>query len=265
MDKKICVRCKTENESSFRYCKGCGAQLPIVEERFPFDAEVVLKNPDGFNTSRPTIDGVDEELLKVYIGKNHPRILNSFYNMSLFNQKSSFCLPVLVLGLLFGFFGISCWFFYRKINKLGFLFLALSLIAPIADFILNFDSFSTYIKELTNLFSSSYMADPEALNLELERILLDFSSSQKVFMPRIYSLIEGLVAPIVMSIFALFFYKNKAIKDIKNISNHYPQDSNLLFRLFLAGGTSGTRVLIPFAITIGFYALSFAALMIFSL
>lgn len=263
MDKKICLHCKTENDASFSYCRRCGSVLPVVEQKAPFNAEVVSENPSPQATARPNIDGVDEEVLKVYIGKNHTSILNRFYNMSLFNQKTSFCLPVLLLGLLFGFFGISCWFFYRKMNRIGFIFLALSLVYPLIDFIVNFGVTSSFIGEFTNLLSSSYVADEKLLSLELERIFTDYANNQRSFMPEIYSLIKGFAAPIVMSIFSLYLYKNKAIKDINRLYSTFPQDGNFMFRVFLAGGTSGSRILIPIAVFIGFSALTFFGLLAF--
>ena len=258
-NKKICVTCKAENEASFKYCRSCGAVLQTVDDATSKD-EAVFEATSGFNSSAATIDGISEEHLRVYIGKNHHRILNSFFNMSLFKKKTSFCLPVLILGFLFGFLGISFWFFYRKMNKIGFLFLGLSLLFPFVNFVLNFDTFSTLSKELSALFSSAYMMEQKAFSLEFERILNDFTNTTQVFMPQILNLAEYFIMPIVMSVFALFFYKNKALNDINRLSSLYSQDANFTFRLFLAGGTSGARVLIPILIMLGFFILLYLGL-----
>ena len=82
-NKKICVTCKAENEASFKYCRSCGAVLPTVDDATSKD-EAVFEATSGFNSSAATIDGISEEHLRVYIGKNHHRILNSFFNMSQF-------------------------------------------------------------------------------------------------------------------------------------------------------------------------------------
>lgn len=259
MNKKICVKCNLENEPSFRYCRRCGAVLPVVEQKAPINAEVVLENSDPFYADKDVIDGVSARELEAYVGKNHSRILDSFYRMSLLNKKTSFCLPVLLLGLFFGFFGISCWFFYRKMNKYGFLFLAFPLVFFLVDLIFNFDVSVRFLKDYTSLLSS-FAADTEQYRSEANQIFSHFYNNFHSVLPDFRNLLEGMVAPIVMSFFSLYLYKNKAVKDIKNLRESYAQDSNYLLRLFLLGGTSAARVLIPFAVSVGFYfILSFSA------
>lgn len=254
MNKKICFQCKTENDEGFRYCKRCGAVLPIVDERTDLDAEVVSENAQNTRFEEASIDGVSEEHLKAYIGKNHPRILDSFYNMCLYNKKTSFCVPVLILGLFFGFFGMSCWFFYRKMNKIGFLLLSIPLIFSLVDIALNFEVLVAFLRNYSTLFSS-YVADAEAFSAELNSIVNELRLGFKSFIPDIRSLVECVVAPIVMSVFSLYLYKNKAVSSIKAICLANENDSNLQLRLFLSGGTSAVRVLIPFAV---FGAFTFA-------
>lgn len=249
--KKICVQCKTENDADFRYCKRCGAVLPIVDERGDLDAEVVSESHRNTRFGETSIDGVSEEHLKAYIGKNHSRILDSFYNMSVYNKKTSFCLPVLLLGVFLGFFGMSIWFFYRKMNKIGFLLLSIPLIFSAIDVAINFDALTEFLRDYSALFSS-YIADAEAFSFELNSVVNEFSQSFKTFMPDLRNLVEYVAVPIVLSVFSLYIYKNKAISSIKEICLTVENDSNLQLRLFLAGGTSAVRVLIPFAVSAAF-------------
>lgn len=256
--KKICLNCKTENEQGFQFCKRCGAALPVVEQKANLDAEFVSEGRDNANFEETSIDGVSQEHLRSYIGKNHNRILDSFYNMSIYNKKTSFCFPVLILGLLFGFVGMSIWFFYRKMNKIGFLLLSVPIIFSLIDIAINLPNFATFLEDYSRLFSS-FIADADAFGTQLDLVTDRFTQSFTSFIPEIRNLIEYLVAPVFMSVFALHFYKNKALKSVKEILASCPNDSNLSLRLFLSGGTSATRCLIPFGVIFGFtFILMFA-------
>ena len=248
MSKKICVQCNTENEADFRFCKRCGAVLPIVEEKANINAEVVFENNTSASFDGDTIDGVSAEHLRAYVGKNNRRIMDSFYNMSIYNKKTSFCAPVLILGLLSGFLGMSIWFFYRKMNKIGFLLLSIPFIFSLIDVALNFDAFASFLKGYSQIFSL-YMLDSDALRQQITLLYSDFAKNFNSFLPDIRNLVESIVAPVVMSVFALYFYKNDAVKKVKKICLENAGDSNLSLKLFLSGGTSAIRTAIPFAVT----------------
>ena len=251
MNKKICVRCGTENEQNFRFCKRCGEELPVVDKKSDFNAEVVFEGEQNTPFFEDTIDGVNRELVRSYVGKNHTRIMASFDNMSRFGKKTSFCAPVLILGMLSGFLGMSVWFFYRKMNKIGFLLLMLPLIFSAIDIALNFEVIKEYMNNYASVISS-YAADAEALSEQMDALYKEFSTKFVTFIPKIRNLLEGWVAPIGLSVFALYFYKNKAVKSVKSICEENPNDPNLSFKIFLSGGTSAARVFIPFAIVFVF-------------
>ena len=252
MNKKICLRCKTENEENFRFCKRCGAELPVVDKKSDFNAEVVFEGEQNAPFFEETIDGVNRELVRNYVGKNHTRIMASFDNMSRFGKKTSFCAPVLILGFLSGFFGMSIWFFYRKMNKIGFLLLAIPLIFTFIDIALNFEIIGEYIKNYASVVSS-YAADTEALSEQITQLYAEFTTKFVAFAPNLRNLIESWVAPIGMSVFALYFYKGEAVKRVKAICEENQGDPNLSFKVFLSGGTSAARVFIPFAVVFGFF------------
>ena len=258
MDKKICLRCKTENEQNFRFCKRCGEELPVVDKKFDFNAEVVFEGEQNAPFLEETIDGANRELVRSYVGKNHTRIMASFDSMSRFGKKTSFCAPVLILGLLSGFFGMAVWFFYRKMNKIGFLLLSITLVFSFIDIALNFEVIKEYMKNYMSVVSS-YAADAEALGEQIDALYKEFSTRFVTFIPEIRNIIEAWVAPVGLSIFALYFYKNKAVKSVKSICEQNNGDPNLSFKIFLSGGTSVLRALIPFAVVFAF----FFALMVF--
>lgn len=250
MENKICFQCKTENDPSFSYCKRCGAPLPVVEEKTDLSAEVVAESNRSSHFEEDTIDGVSAEHIRSFIGKNNPRIMDSFYNMSIYNKKTSFCAPVLILGILFGFFGMSIWFFYRKMNKIGLILLSIPFIFAFIDVALNFEVISNFLKGYTEIFSL-YMLDAETLSNQMTLLYTDFAKNFNSFLPDLRNILEGLAAPIFMSVFALYFYKNHAVKNVKEICFKNADDSNLSLKLFLSGGTSAVRTIIPFAVSFG--------------
>jgi hypothetical protein len=111
----ICPNCKTENHFDFSFCKSCGRPLKGAFYSAP---------------ATPTeINGVPVEEVKDYIGKNSDKFLSKFWNFS-GGGKFSWNWPVLLFGLL----GVPfVWFFYRKMPKLGALFLAISLTFSVAS------------------------------------------------------------------------------------------------------------------------------------
>lgn len=262
MNKKICVRCKTENDENFRFCKRCGEELPVVDKKSDFNAEVVFEGEQSAPSFEETIDGANRELVRSYVGKNHTRIMASFDNMSRFGKKTSFCAPVLILGLLSGFFGMAIWFFYRKMTKIGVLLLSVTLLFSFIDIALNFELISEYIKTYTSVVSS-YAADTAALNEQLTLLYEEFSTKFVAFIPEIRSLVESWVAPVGVSVFALYFYKNHAVKKVKSICEENKGDPNLSFKVFLSGGTSVLRMLIPFAAVFAFFFVIMLLSMVF--
>ncbi len=121
MTEKICISCGTESPSHFEYCKHCGAILPVVDK---------IPHEEFFEAELPSFEEISYDEYSHFVGINSKNILEDFKTIE--EKRYVFCLPVLFLGLFFGFFGMSAWFFYRKLKKQGcILFLIGTLLAAV--------------------------------------------------------------------------------------------------------------------------------------
>lgn len=261
MHKKVCVRCRTENEEHYRFCKNCGASLPVVDQ-FKSSEYVYPKEenkPSKFDPTALDYDLVSGEELASYVGENSERIMPKFFSMQLLGKKTSWCFPVFIFGVLFGFFGMSFWFFARKMFKVGLLFAALGVCFVFADVAINYDADRAFAKGYTEIVSSTidvirdpYSVDVEAKAEEIaaksEQIISSYSQDYNPVFSGISNYIGGMFLPIFMGFFALNIYKNKAIKDIKRAKEKYGQDEFTLARISALGGRKGYLVLIPIAL-----------------
>lgn len=263
MAKKICVQCRTENAEHYRFCKNCGASLPVVDQINPGAFE--YKRTEHY--SRPSgqpetyqYDGVSGEELATYIGTNSEKIMSKFFSMQLVGKKTSWCWPVFLFGILFGFFGMAFWFISRKMFKIAAVLAALGVAFIVADAAVNLDVERTLVKEYTSIMSSAYEAgynadegvDPKEefnkLQQQLEAAVTRYNSAYNPIISGISNYIGSMFLPIFFGIYAMYMYKTKAIKDIKRIKGKYPEDEYLMARISAAGGRKGYLVLIPIAL-----------------
>ncbi len=247
MDKKICLKCSTENEGNYVFCKYCGAMLPVVDRRYNYPPrDEAPKN----GVTEPEIDGISLGDMSLYVGKRPQKFIPKFLRMEATGQKIATCVPVLLLGLFFGFFGTAIWFFWRKMPKVGSIFLLCGLLLTGADLALNYNVYTAYVDGIFGLMGdllkdpASY-TDPAAVNEALNGLLFAFEKSFNPAVSLIGRYVGNLSVPAVTSLFALYIYKNKAVADIKKIKadteNVIPEKQ----RIALRGGCSGIMVLIP--------------------
>ena len=126
MAEKICLSCATENPSHFEYCKHCGAPLPIVDK-------IIKEEP--VEIEHPPFGEVSYNEYCAFIGNNSCSILRDFRTLDA--SRFVLSLPVLLLGIFFGFYGMSAWFFYRKLKKAGFILLFTGLLLTFTDAFFN--------------------------------------------------------------------------------------------------------------------------------
>lgn len=212
MLKNICPECRTENEIQYTYCKNCGALLHNETQNSDFYTQ---NNGQKQYTQDFLIDGVPESDMIDFVGKNANKIVPKFKSLCFKNSKVSWCWPVAILSYFLGPVGASFWFFYRKMYKKGFLFLALGMIAITitslfsGDFSVSFDSILSDYNNPESIYN--FIKDPELI---------------KYFIANsVYNCIK-IATLVVTGMLSLNWYKNFAVKKLysyhsKNIDERY--------------------------------------------
>ena len=222
MAEKTCISCATQNPSHFEYCKHCGAPLPVVDK-------VVWEEP--VNIEHPDFGEVSYQEYNLFVGGNADSILSDLHA-----SRSGLCLPVLLLGMFFGFAGMSVWFFYRKLKKAGFILLFASLALMGVEAFLNAPLNKSLVDFISQLSFES--ASPEILSSV-------FNSYGSLYLE--ISRYIGFVASFFMSAFALKIYKKESYKRILSIKESYAQSPAIPLELMLKlnGGVSIGLVFVP--------------------
>ncbi len=265
MDKINCIRCKAENNDDYKFCINCGAHLP-KNHSIPFRENTCLSQNDPPTAAEPLdFDGVSSAEMTAYIEKNADKILPKMYNMQKYNQRVSFCFPVFFLGLLLGFIGISMWCFYRKMKKLGFIFLFLGLFFALGDLIVNLSAttqlISGHAKLLAEFFANSQAINPIFPAAAFEEIFARYNDAYIGIFSFLNQYVGGIIAPVLMGMFGLHFYKTKALLDIKEIKNTIPS-AYVFDSIAEKGGTSGGLLSIPIIFYILIFIVSFVLLLV---
>ena len=253
--KKVCVRCSCVNEEQYRFCKNCGASLPVVEHSFRgFNGENdIPEEQRQYSYDAIDYDGVSAEELSAYVGENSDKIMPKMFAMQAVSKKASWCFPVFIFGLVFGFFGMSFWFFARKIYKIGALLLALGFAFTVADAAINLGANKALIDGYWEIISADVNQDDnieqiiDTMNEKANALFTEYMEGYNPVISGIASYAGGVFAPIFLSVFAFYLYKQKAIKDIKNIKERYEGDTLVLERIKASGGRNRALVFIPIA------------------
>lgn len=287
MEKIKCVRCGTENETDYTFCKNCGAVLPKVEKKFDGVGPAAYMPPQPQVTTID-YDGVSGQEMSAYIKTNVDKILPKMQTMQLQNKKTAWSWPVFLLGFFFGFIGISCWCFYRKMVKWGLIALACAVVLTTADLAVNYGSIKTLMQDyigtvMVLVESDSFREVDDDLTLgefreqyedTMDEYIDDLVEETETFMRsyrgifgRLNSLLGRLVCPILMGLFGLYLYKQKAVRDIMGLRQTSSADPLYWVRLSSKGGTSGGLVVIPVAVSflMGFVILGVFFSMFFSI
>ena len=230
MTDKICVSCSTVNEAHFTYCKYCGAVLPVVDK--------LQKETPAPTEEKPSFEGISYYEYRHFIGSGADDILYDFNRLQN-GAKFVFSLPLLFLGLFFGFFGISAWFFYRNLKKFGLFFLILGAVLTLGDTLVNFELYQTIATELAKIFGS------QSANL-----FSSLSGLVSYYLASVVSLSQyvGFLAAFFISAVGLDIYKDKSsekILQIKASLNETSMPLDLLLKY--EGGTRPGLAVIPFA------------------
>lgn len=249
---KVCVRCQTENNSDYKYCKFCGAELPCVDRK-PLWESAEDQSEEKVGSDVPVSENISVFEMNVFVGKNNDRIVPEFIDMQQKNKKASWCWPVFLLGLFFGFFGMAAWFFYRKMNKLGFILLGAALLLQTADMIVNFRAMTELYRDIFSAmysYAGTFATDPSAasewLNSYINELALVYNANAVTIFSVIQQDVGGIVLPIIMALFGLHFYKEYSLQKIGEIKTLHGGTPSYIMFLGNKGGTSaGRAVFVP--------------------
>ncbi len=250
MEKK-CVKCARLSAEHFTYCRYCGATLPVVDR----DPRFIVEDDASYSEGEDCT-AISPKDYEYYIGPNSDKISEVFDSISDTGSKTSWCTPVFLLGLLFGFYGISAWFFSRKLNRLAFCFLFAGIFLTVTDTVIN----RQLNAELFSLFGSFFSGNGSTLRDVYSVATLFSGISEYFYLKFSVSSFFGTVFSFIASFFALGSYKTKADRDILRIKTAHTEEDSLSLgvKLRRAGGRKILRATVPFAVGAVANILSFA-------
>lgn len=179
-------------------------------------------------------NGVSEQEMFDYTGRK-----TGFYNKikeQHLNGSNPFCWPLLVLGLIFGFFGMGCWYLYHKLYKPALLFLGAAVVQLVVGVLIIYTVFVPVMNSLGPILENAN--DSYALETFAEEIIesIAFSVGLLGLVSNAFN-IAGFVLAIVMPFSAYRTYKNTAISKITALKMQNPMASSADI-----GGTKGGTV-----------------------
>lgn len=249
---KICVRCKTENNQDYKYCKTCGAELPFVDKKpiWEYDGESQNTAEENFQDSRE----ISTYEMNVFVGKNSNVIVPKFVQLGREDKKVSFCLPVLLLGLFLGSIGVAAYFLYRKMIKPAVIIMAAAFVVALASFMINFATIREAVTDYRGLLSEAINMNGAMSDAEFEKrateIVTEAEENSIAVFDYISNYVLGVGLSIVMALFADYIYKEHAITKISQIKAEGLPKTEYFLTLHRRGGTSGGAVALGIGIFI---------------
>lgn len=244
-EKKICSACGTENEPEYAFCKNCGNSLNQSQNASDSSAntgtnthaytnQTAWTNPGqyaygpyGYQYGDIKISGISADTMSAAIGPNAHKFMPKFMEMELGHKKIGWNWTVFLLGFLLGLPAASCWFFYRKIYKVGAIVLAVGLALTILSTIFIGNILTTladFYEDYNVQYGISYNDDFE-IEIDDDFLVENPEYITRMFKPTIWaSLISfvNLAIVIVISLFANGIYRDELIRKITRLNARYP-------------------------------------------
>lgn len=243
-----CMRCGETNPPDGIFCKKCG--MPLMKnpgEPRPFNDSAEHQNNENFNDpngraggfyngvppygaaqqmtfdQNSDIDGVKLGDYAKYVGKNPLVMLSNFIRFGKFGGKMSINIGALIFPQFY--------FFYRKMNLIGMLFLVATIISSIPRLILYGQS------EMMGMVLLSANIDTKTQTFEM---LLNLSS------------LICMVLQFMAALLANYWYYKTARKNIMKIRASYSEDGGeeetVKQQIAAKGGTSMPAALLSVAV-----------------
>lgn len=274
---KLCTACGAKNKTVYRFCNECGTPLSdtvitepdVVNEQ---SSQQYSQNTDSYTyqyhqspydnvNTCPDFGDVTAAEVYEYSGKNDKRF-NILKDLHFFG-KNKYCVPLLLLGLFTGLWGMSCWFVYHRLYKpaIGL------LCGAIADFSIRmvfvFNIFYNMMKILPQYMDEIIASgNSSEVTMQITEELMFNSPAYllaSILFPIFNLTILGLA--VILPIFAYKYYKNNLLMGIRNAKMQNPNPN------LAAAGKRRTGLVVLFAgigasAWIGYIVIAFAYLLI---
>lgn len=258
-----CPFCGAKNYANELYCAAChepihpnasarsGSPLEDEEQR-----ELMVKDfhvYGGFNPQEK-IDGISIQEYASYVGGKSGGYVRRFVQMRrnriTWNWAAFWSSAVsMICSIAFG----PVWFFYRKLNKIGVVFLCVLLaLSAIGACICMIDpAYWEYMDRMQELYFGSLELSQQA-GADVGQIVDDMYANMSVaiqtyaetcskvtrYWSYISNTLYSYVLPILAGFFATGFYYKKAKQDILSVREQYGQSPDYLQKLGKKGGVS---------------------------
>ena len=214
---KTCKVCGTENNADYSYCKNCGAPLFGTEENRTYGNP--FAGSGGFAPSftdyseiEPQLLGVDTKKLEAYVGeKRHDSFMREFISSVRTGRKAFFNFVVALCGMLLGTVYSACWFFYRRMYRVGFAICAVVILLTALTTAVNYNEINTNAEKI---YSQTASLSEKELYDYISNGTASESSSLRKATVRIAN-ISKLLFISFLSVFASSIYLKSATNRIK--------------------------------------------------
>lgn len=260
-----CPFCGAQNYANELYCSVCHEPIhrnasadagePLQDE---VQREKMYADFQNFGGLDPhsMIGDISVNEYAAYVGKKPGSYIRRFMNMQTFSRIVSMNVSAFLLSAVAMFSSVvlgPVWFFYRKINKVGAIFLAFLLVFGVATaFVFAADpAYVEYIQSTKDLYfqylQQAQEGSTDVVHL-VEELQANMYAQSETFALNsakltnvwsfVLSALYSYVLPLLTGIFANFFYFKKSKKDILEIREKHGQSPEYLQRLSLKGGVS---------------------------
>lgn len=277
MDEKIiCPVCGTENEPQRLFCKNCNTPLDIGAESRQNTANNGTRYNGEFNSADeiygsyfcPDGSYASSEEVGEIVGKKREKFLSKFTRMEVTSSKFSWNWPVFILTFIFGLTGTGFYFLYRKMTKLGAIFLAVGILFSFALSYSNgtLQDASSQLNEIYSAFSSGKTDAENELTPEEDEngdIVLppltpfgdeEASVSKSELIADFAETVGSFALSLIFALFTNYLYKKHCLDCIMKI--HSVSDNPVAVRTLknqfcsVSGGAVGIAIAVYFVATI---------------
>ncbi len=260
-----CPFCGAQNYANELYCAVChepihqnasadaGEPLQDEEQREKMYSDFRIY---GGLDPKSSIGEISVEEYSAYLNNKSGSYIRRFVSLEAYKKVLSWNWPAFWLTAVSMFSSIvlgPVWFFYRKMNKIGAIFLSVLLVFGVATaFVFAADPAYAEMTERTRELYTDYMQQAQTGNTDMMQLLEDFqlnlldvsenyaeNCSQLTYSWSMAAdLLYSYVLPVLVGLFSTVFYFRKAKSDILSVRSRYGSNEDYLHRLSQKGGVS---------------------------